>query len=64
MISARVADPRHEDLSGPREGDGEGGVRAPSGADIAAGETMLAVENVSLAFGGMKAITRRLVRHP
>jgi branched-chain amino acid transport system ATP-binding protein len=32
-------------------------VRAPSGNDIAAGETILSVENVSLAFGGVKAIT-------
>ena len=32
-------------------------MRAPTGDKIAAGETMLAVENVSLAFGGVKAIT-------
>ena len=32
-------------------------MRSPTGADIAAGETILAVENVSLAFGGVKAIT-------
>jgi branched-chain amino acid transport system ATP-binding protein len=32
-------------------------VRAPSGNDIAAGETILSVEDVSLAFGGVKAIT-------
>jgi len=32
-------------------------MRAPSGRDIAAGEVMLAVENVSLAFGGIKAIS-------
>ena len=32
-------------------------MRAPSGRDIAAGEVLLAVENVSLAFGGIKAIT-------
>src|SRR5437763_15235996 len=31
-------------------------MRAPSGRDIAAGEALLAVENVSLAFGGVKAI--------
>src|SRR2546430_5668781 len=32
-------------------------MRAPSERDIAAGEVLLAVENVSLAFGGIKAIT-------
>ena len=32
-------------------------MRAPTGDKIAAGETILAVENVSLAFGGVKAIT-------
>src|SRR6266513_1008492 len=32
-------------------------MRSPTGADISAGETILAVENVSLAFGGVKAIT-------
>src|SRR5687768_13477391 len=31
-------------------------MRAPSQSDIAAGETLLAVENVSLSFGGVKAI--------
>ena len=32
-------------------------MRAPSGADIAAGDVLLAVEDVSLAFGGVKAVT-------
>src|SRR5947209_9552477 len=32
-------------------------MRSPTGDKIAAGETILAVENVSLAFGGVKAIT-------
>jgi len=32
-------------------------MRAPSERDIAAGEVLLAVENVSLAFGGVKAIS-------
>jgi branched-chain amino acid transport system ATP-binding protein len=32
-------------------------MRAPSGRDIAAGEVLLAVENVSLGFGGVKAIS-------
>jgi branched-chain amino acid transport system ATP-binding protein len=31
-------------------------MRAPSATDIAAGEVLLAVENVSLSFGGVKAI--------
>ena len=31
-------------------------MRAPSGRDIAAGEVLLAVEDVSLAFGGVKAV--------
>jgi branched-chain amino acid transport system ATP-binding protein len=32
-------------------------MRAPSGPDVAAGEVLLAVENVSLSFGGVKAIS-------
>ncbi len=32
-------------------------MRAPSGANIAAGEVLLAAQNVSLAFGGVKALT-------
>ena len=32
-------------------------MRAPSGPDVVAGEVLLAVENVSLAFGGVKAIS-------
>jgi branched-chain amino acid transport system ATP-binding protein len=32
-------------------------MRAPSAADIAAGEVLLAVQNVSLAFGGVKALS-------
>src|SRR5881227_2677461 len=32
-------------------------MRSPTGDKIAAGEAILAVENVSLAFGGVKAIT-------
>ena len=31
-------------------------MRAPTGSDVAAGEVLLAVENVSLTFGGVKAI--------
>jgi branched-chain amino acid transport system ATP-binding protein len=32
-------------------------MRAPAGSDSAVGEALLAVENVSLAFGGVKALT-------
>src|SRR5216117_1105277 len=32
-------------------------MRAPSGQDVVAGEVLLAVENVSLAFGGIKAVS-------
>ena len=32
-------------------------MRAPTGQDVAAGEVLLSVENVSLAFGGVKAVT-------
>src|SRR5260370_4593723 len=32
-------------------------MRAPTGPDVAAGEVLLSVENVSLAFGGVKAVT-------
>ncbi len=40
-------------------------MRAPGGDKaLAAGDVLLAVENVSLSFGGVKAITRRVVRHP
>jgi branched-chain amino acid transport system ATP-binding protein len=32
-------------------------MRAPSGTEIAAGEVLLSVENISLSFGGIKALT-------
>jgi branched-chain amino acid transport system ATP-binding protein len=32
-------------------------MRAPTGPDIAAGDVLLSVENVSLSFGGVKAVT-------
>ena len=32
-------------------------MRAPAGSEIAAGDTLLSLENVSLAFGGVKAVT-------
>jgi branched-chain amino acid transport system ATP-binding protein len=32
-------------------------MRAPGGSDIAAGEVLLSVDNVSLAFGGVKAVS-------
>ena len=36
---------------------GEGGMRAPADRDVAVGEVLLSVENVSLSFGGVKAIS-------
>ena len=56
-LAARVAVRDVKTYPVPREGDGEGRVRAPTGNEIAAGEAILSVENVSLAFGGVKAIT-------
>src|SRR5262249_40553813 len=45
----------------PRAGEagraGESRMKAPAGSDSAVGEALLAVENVSLAFGGVKALT-------
>ena len=32
-------------------------MRAPSGPDIAVGDVLLSVENVSLSFGGVKAVS-------
>ena len=32
-------------------------MRAPGGPDIAVGDVLLAVENVSLTFGGVKAVS-------
>src|SRR5215467_9541342 len=32
-------------------------MRAPTGPDVAAGEVLLSVDNISLAFGGVKAAT-------
>ena len=32
-------------------------MRAPGGPEVAAGDVLLSVENVSLAFGGVKAIS-------
>ena len=37
--------------------DGEGGMRAPSGPEVAVGDVLLSVENVSLTFGGVKAVS-------
>src|SRR4029078_3395595 len=48
-------DPRHEDRAGCRHG--EGGMRAPGGPEVAVGDVLLAVENVSLSFGGVKAVS-------
>ena len=45
--------------SSGRNDGGEGyGTTRPGGRDIAAGDVLLAVEDVSLAFGGVKAVTR------
>ena len=49
-------DPRHEDGAGCRQ-HGEGGMRAPGGPDVAVGDILLAVEDVSLSFGGVKAVS-------
>ena len=32
-------------------------MRAPGGPEVAVGDVLLAVENVSLAFGGVKAVS-------
>ena len=32
-------------------------MRAPGGPDVAVGDVLLAVENVSLSFGGVKAVS-------
>src|SRR6185503_7663682 len=49
-------DPRHASRAGARHA-GEGGMRAPDGPDVTADEVLLSVENVSLSFGGVKAIS-------
>ncbi len=38
-------------------GGGGGPMRAPSGPDVAVGDVLLSVENVSLSFGGVKAVS-------
>jgi branched-chain amino acid transport system ATP-binding protein len=49
---------RHSLRSSGRNDGGEGyGTTRPGGRDIAAGDVLLAVEDVSLAFGGVKAVT-------
>ncbi len=40
-----------------RRADGESGMRAPSGPDVAVGDVLLSVENVSLSFGGVNAVS-------
>ena len=42
---------------GRNDGDEGRAVRAPKGPDIVAGEVLLSLENVSLSFGGVKAIS-------
>jgi branched-chain amino acid transport system ATP-binding protein len=49
---------RYSLRSSGRNDDDEGhGATRPGGRDIAAGDVLLAVEDVSLAFGGVKAVT-------
>ena len=49
---------RYSVRSSDRNDGGEGyGTTRPGGQDIAAGDVLLAVEDVSLAFGGVKAVT-------
>jgi branched-chain amino acid transport system ATP-binding protein len=49
---------RYSLRSSGRNDDGEGhGATRPGGRDIAAGDVLLAVEDVSLAFGGVKAVS-------
>src|SRR5262249_23357384 len=48
-------DPRHEDRASPRHG--EGGMRAAGGPDVAGGDVLLSVENVSLSFGRVRAVS-------
>ena len=52
-----LGDPRHASLSGARCEAGARGMRAPSSREAALGEVLLAVEDVSLAFGGVRALT-------
>jgi branched-chain amino acid transport system ATP-binding protein len=42
---------------GRNDGDEGHAVRAPKGPDIVAGEVLLSLENVSLSFGGVKALS-------
>src|SRR5262249_55454429 len=48
-------DPRHGAGGGRRRGEGR--MRAPAGSDSAVTEALLSVENVSLSFGGVRALT-------
>ena len=51
-------DPRHASLIRCRaREDGARGMRAPSSREAALGEVLLAVEDVSLSFGGVRALT-------
>src|SRR5262249_23352043 len=50
-------DPRHAALSGATGENGARGVRAPSAREAGTGEVLLAVEDVSLSFGGVRALT-------
>ena len=56
VLSARVKIRDVSDRAGAA-GNGESGMRAPQGSDIVAGDVLLSLESVSLAFGGVKAIS-------
>src|SRR5262249_43323611 len=49
-------DPRRDDRAGGSR-LGAGGMRAPTEPSVAAGEVLLSVDNVSLSFGGVKAVS-------
>ena len=57
VIAARVAIRDLKPYPVPRSEDGARGMRAPSSRDAALGEVLLAVEDVSLSFGGVRALT-------
>ena len=60
VISARV---KIRDMQTEPRAHGESGMRAPGGPDVSVGDVLLSVEDVSLSFGGVKAVSRRFLRH-
>ncbi len=56
VLSARVKVRDVATVPGSLPALGEGCMRAPAASDIAAGEIILSIENVSLSFGGVRAI--------